>query len=42
MEHMRGLILLSHGRSGGNRQKEKTEQGKTEQARKQTIHRQTS
>jgi len=22
MEHMRGLILLSHGRSGGNRQKE--------------------
>ena len=42
MEHMRGLILLSHGRLGGNSQKEKSKQGETEQARKQTIHRQTS
>jgi hypothetical protein len=42
MEHMRGLILLSEGRLGGNSQKEKTEQGETEHARAETIHRQTS
>lgn len=42
MEHMRGLILLSHRRLGGNCQKEKTEQRETEHARPETIHRQTS
>ena len=42
MEHMRGLILLSHSRLGGNSQEEKTEQGETEHARAETIHRQTS
>jgi hypothetical protein len=42
MEHMRGLILLSHGRLDGNSQNEKNEQGETEHARTETIHGQTS
>jgi hypothetical protein len=42
MVHMYGFILLSHGRLDGNRQNEKNEQGKTEYARTQTIHEETS
>jgi hypothetical protein len=42
MEHMFGLILLSHGRLDGNSQNEKNEQGETEHARTETIHGQTS
>jgi len=38
MEHMRGLFLLSKGRLGGDSQKEKSEQGGTEQTRAQPIH----
>jgi hypothetical protein len=37
MEHMRGLILLSHGRLDGNSQNENAEQGETEHARTETI-----
>jgi hypothetical protein len=42
MVHMRRLSLLSHGGLGGNSKNEKPEQGKTEHARTETIHRQTS
>jgi hypothetical protein len=38
MVDMRGLILLSNGRLGGNSQKEKSEQAETEYARTETIH----
>jgi len=38
MENMRGLILLSHDRLDGGGQKEKTEQGGTENTRDETIH----
>jgi hypothetical protein len=42
MEYMLGLILLSNGGLDGNRQSEKNEEGETEDARAETIHRQTS
>jgi hypothetical protein len=38
MDDMRGLILLSNGRLGGNRQKEKNEQGGTEHTSADPIH----
>jgi hypothetical protein len=42
MEHMFGLILLSHGGLDGNGQNERAEQGETEHARTETIQGQTS
>ena len=42
MEHMLGLILLTHGRSHSNRRKETNEQRENEHARIKTIHGQTS
>ncbi len=42
MVHMRGLLLLSHGRLGDNRRKEKNKEGKTEHAQIKAIQGQTS
>ena len=42
MEYMRGLILLSNGRSDGNSQSKKSEQGGNEHTSAETIHGQVS
>jgi hypothetical protein len=42
MVYMLGLILLSNGRLDGNCQKEKNEEGETEDACTETIHGETS
>ncbi len=42
MVNLLGLIKLSNGRLDGNSQKEKNEQGRTEQTRAETIHWQVS
>ena len=42
MEHMLGLILLSHGRLGSNSENEEAEQSQTEHARTETIQGQAS